>query len=177
MRTELHHHHHHHQVPTCGIKHQVLHRTHLKKKRLYLDSYQKYYHIVYKICQLALITLLHSVQQLHNFGKTPGHSLSFKAATTPHPSTCPRDILTILTGKKNNAEHLYLTIQNKTYILHPLSISCGIFATNPILSNIYIPKGLHRYVYIFLLFYHLVYQLYLIDFSSEPPPCLLFCNK
>lgn len=101
MRTELHHHHHHHQVPTCGIKHKVLHRTHLRKKRLNLDSYQKYYHIVYKICQLALITLLHSVQQLHNFGKTtPGHSLSFKAATTPHPSTCPRDILTILTGKK-----------------------------------------------------------------------------
>lgn len=34
MRTELHHHHHHHQVPTCGIKHQVLHRTHLKKKKV-----------------------------------------------------------------------------------------------------------------------------------------------
>lgn len=31
MRTELHH---HHQVPTCGIKHQVLHRTHLKKKKV-----------------------------------------------------------------------------------------------------------------------------------------------
>lgn len=32
MRTELHHHHHYHQVPTCGIKHKVLHRTHLKTK-------------------------------------------------------------------------------------------------------------------------------------------------
>lgn len=135
MRTELH----HHQLPTCGIKNKV--------QNLNLDSYQKYYHIVYKIHQLALITLLHSVQQLHNFGKTTsGHSLSFKAATTPHPSTCPRDILAILTGKKSivfNAEYLYFTIQNKTEILNPLSISCGIFATNPILSNIYIPQGLH----------------------------------
>lgn len=177
MRTELHHH--HHQVPTCGIKHKVPHRTHLKKK-----VKSRFISEILPYCvQNTLVSSDHPTSfcvAATQLWKDNSRSLFVFQGCHYSPSLhLPKRHISNFNREKTivfNAEYLYFTIQNKTQILHPLSISCGIFATNPILSNIYIPKGLHRYVYIFLLFY-LVYKLYLIDFSSESPPCILFCNK